>query len=125
MMGRIVYVHGQQITMCNEAKLWRNFGVIELLVIIAIGLVGWNLKETIDLKEELAKQSATTLTHTIRIEYLEKQANAGERFTKKDGQLIKQDVLHIQEMFIAHIKRTEPMLFEIYNFMTRNEAKEP
>ena len=64
----------------SDISAKRSFGIIEALVAISIGLVAWNLKETIALKNGQSKNS-------VRISYLEIEKDKGGRFTQSDGKI--------------------------------------
>ena len=84
-----------------------DFGVIEVLIAISIGLVAWNLTETISLKELVQANS-------IKIKYLELEKNKGDRFTESDGTILENGILHNRDLFDRHIKRTEIKIDDLH-----------
>ncbi len=119
MMAQIVNVHGRQTIMSNgdDNGMGKNFRFLDVLMIISIALVGWNLKETIAIKNQQG-------VNTYRIETLEIEREKGERFTTLHGEFLKNDLKYTRQIFNDHITRTEPLLAALYKFILRNEAKE-
>lgn len=99
--------------MADKETKWR-FGIVDALVIISIGLVSWNLRETLALKESDTKTEIELTSLSIRLSYLEIEKNKGSRFTALDGKLLESDISHIQNMFDRHAQRTEPKIDAIH-----------
>ena len=111
--------------MIEKTAKW-NFGLIDALMTISIVLVGWNLSETIKLKEELSVQQGTILTEVakgnsrfnllnLRVDFLEREASQGKRCTYGAGQELRAEVRHNRKTFEEHTQRTEPQIREIHD----------
>lgn len=125
------------IPMNDKQQRW-NFGLIEILAGASLGLVGWNLLMTVDLKKNVAvnavsiekatvKAESAVKTINVRIGYLEIEKNKGGRFTAAEAEakfdLIDSDIRHIQNMFDRHANRTEPKIDEIHNAIMNDIIK--
>jgi hypothetical protein len=103
----------------KENKLLWNFRLIDILVAVAIGLLGWNLKETIALKQIAGDIQGQQDIMELRLTILESEKNKGGRFTSADGQLLLKDIQHNRDMIVNHIKRTEPKIDSMYESLRK------
>ena len=103
-MGLTDYEHGLLTTMLSVGNMKWNFRFLDILLLVATGLVGWNLLMTIGLKSTVEVLEENT---NLRIIHLEDEREKGERFTQKDGN-------HIIDILDRHIERTEPKINEMH-----------
>lgn len=102
-----------------------NLRFLDLLLLIATGLVAWNLRMTINLKSTIEIFEGST---EIRLQHLEKEADKGGRYTAdmavKDRQLIDSNIAHVQRMFDRHATRTERKIDDMHDHIIRNYGDE-
>jgi hypothetical protein len=96
-----------------------NFRFLDLLLLLATALVGWNLQMTTELIETVGhvEESVEVLSVStdLRLEHLEDEKDLGKRFTFDMGETVKGSVRHNRDMFQEHIRRTEPRIEDIHD----------
>ena len=109
--------------MAEDKKVLWNFRLIDVMAVIIIGLVGWNLRETIALKQQAAVLQGAQNILQLRVDILESEKNKGGRFTSSDGQILLKDIQHNRDMILQHIKRTEPKIDKMYESLQELNGK--
>lgn len=88
-----------------------NFRFLDILLLVATGLIGWNLLATWDLHDDIAEVDSAvnslSISTNLRLIHLEDERTKGERFTAKEGK-------HITDLLDRHIQRTEPKINEMH-----------
>ena len=101
-----------------------NFRFLDLLLIIATGLIAWTLQTTWALRDDISEVDSSmeslAISTDLRLSHLENERTKGERFTYDMGETVKGSVAHNRDMFQDHIRRTEPKIDDIHDAVTRN-----
>lgn len=99
-----------------------NFRLVDLLVVITMALIIWNLKATNKLQQQVTKSIADQTIINLRLTLLEKERIKGERYTAEraegDFNLMNNKIMHIRDMFAQHSARTEPQIKAIHDAVT-------